>query len=105
MCVISHFEVLHTLLSADYMYLWCRTCLQRWRAKFERGEARKLQYGGRLIYSQSAVKPPAVPSEGVSMCCKFGARSETSALAALWPFEREKPPAKGQKNTDFRRSH
>lgn len=31
-------DVLHTLLSADYMYLWCR----------------KLQYGGRLIYSQSA---------------------------------------------------
>eukprot|EP00747_Dinoflagellata_sp_TGD_P188824 gnl/TRDRNA2_/TRDRNA2_48351_c0_seq1.p1 gnl/TRDRNA2_/TRDRNA2_48351_c0~~gnl/TRDRNA2_/TRDRNA2_48351_c0_seq1.p1 ORF type:complete len:221 (-),score=40.80 gnl/TRDRNA2_/TRDRNA2_48351_c0_seq1:80-742(-) len=29
-------DVLHTLLSADYMYLWCR----------------KLQYGGRLIYSQ-----------------------------------------------------
>lgn len=30
-------DVLHTLLSADYLYLWCR----------------KLQYGGRLIYSQS----------------------------------------------------
>lgn len=30
-------DICHTLLSADYMYLWCR----------------KLQYGGRLIYSQS----------------------------------------------------
>jgi len=30
-------DILHTLLSADYMYLWVR----------------KLQYGGRLIYSQT----------------------------------------------------
>merc|ERR1719401_225718 len=30
-------DIIHTLLAADYMYLWCR----------------KLQYGGRLIYSQS----------------------------------------------------
>lgn len=30
-------DVLHTLLSADYLYLWCR----------------KLRYGGRLIYSES----------------------------------------------------
>jgi len=29
-------DVVHTLLSADYLYLWCR----------------KLKYGGRLIYSQ-----------------------------------------------------
>mmetsp|Transcript_39852 Transcript_39852/g.70070 ORF Transcript_39852/g.70070 Transcript_39852/m.70070 type:complete len:221 (-) Transcript_39852:198-860(-) len=30
-------DILHTLLSADYMFLWCR----------------KLQYGGRLVYSES----------------------------------------------------
>jgi len=29
-------DILHTLLSADYLYLWCR----------------KLRYGGRLIYSE-----------------------------------------------------
>merc|ERR1719432_612695 len=29
-------DILHTVLAADYMYLWCR----------------KLQYGGRLVYSQ-----------------------------------------------------
>eukprot|EP00928_Gymnodinium_smaydae_P061933 TRINITY_DN45898_c0_g1_i1.p1 TRINITY_DN45898_c0_g1~~TRINITY_DN45898_c0_g1_i1.p1 ORF type:complete len:221 (-),score=43.52 TRINITY_DN45898_c0_g1_i1:313-975(-) len=30
-------DICHTLLSADYMFLWCK----------------KLQYGGRLVYSQS----------------------------------------------------
>lgn len=30
-------DILHTLFSADYLYLWCR----------------KLRYGGRLIYSES----------------------------------------------------